>query len=125
MSVRTSSVRVLTSICCWRDQHPSRTLEASLVGGPSELSYPKRMALGSFLRGMFHNWSIAHYHYLKGNLDAALWQQQLDDMAGFPNSDWSDIRWWGWDLWGFLYTPAFREVMDSVREAEREAATGG
>ena len=105
----------------WNLATATREIQEALVSvgqvaDPSEAPIIDQRIAESYARSIFSNWSVSHYQYRKGVLDAPLWSGVLRDMvAGVDstNSFGRLIR-WAWPRNRHLYYDGFTVLLDSL-----------
>ena len=108
----------------WNLATATRELQEAvvLVGqsrDPSEVPIVDQRIAESYVRSIFSSWSISHYQYRMGVLDAPLWGGVMRDMqSGVDTTDgFGRLIIWAWSRNRHLYNEDFTALMDSLTTA--------
>ena len=105
----------------WNVATATREIQEALVvvaqfADPSESPIVDQKIAESYARSLFSNWSISHYQYRMGVLDAPLWDGVMRDMGASVDSTHSFGRLvlWAWQRNRHLYNVNFTALMDGL-----------
>jgi len=108
----------------WNLATATRELQEAvvLVGqsrDPSEVPIVDQRIAESYVRSIFSSWSISHYQYRMGVLDAPLWGGVMRDMQSGVDTThgFGRLIIWAWSRNRHLYNEDFTTLMDSLTTA--------
>lgn len=86
---------------------------------PSNAPEVDRRIVESYVRSLLSNWSISHYQFRMGVLDAPLWDGVMRDMEGSVDRGhaFGRLLTWVWARNRHLYNVHFTSSMDSLIDA--------